>query len=295
MRLVVLLLSGVWLAFSPSFVQAADTVTLPNCLLALDEEAQIPAQEAGVLQKILVKEGQQVSEKDLLAQIDDTIPRLQELVAGYKLDVARRQADDDIDRRFAEASAKVAWAEVQQAKEANETMKSTVPAADVRRRVLEHEKMVLSIEKARKDLAVNALQAKVAEGELSAARANMERRRLVAPFDDAVVVELTRHAGEWVQAGEPVMRLVRMDRLRVEGFLNAKDFRAFEIQDRPVTVVVTLARGERESFPGKIVYVKPLIEQGGEFLVRAEVQNRKENGVWVLNPGLNATMTIQLK
>jgi multidrug efflux pump subunit AcrA (membrane-fusion protein) len=294
MRFIAALLSGLWLVFAPSFVQAADTVTLPNCLLALDEEAQIPAQEAGVLQKILVREGQRVSEKELLAQIDDTIPRLQELVAGYKLDVARKQATDDIDRRFAEASAKVAWAEVQQAKESNQKVEHVVPAAEVRRRVLEHEKMVLSIEKAEKDLAVNALQAKVAQGELDAAKANMERRQLVAPLD-AVVVELTSHVGEWVQVGQPVMRLVRMDRLRVEGFLNAKNFRPFEIQDRPVTVVVTLAHGQRETFPGKIVYVKPLIEAGGEFMVRAEVQNREENGAWVLSPGLNAEMTIQLK
>ena len=91
------------------------------------------------------------------------------------------------------------------------------------------------------------------------------------------------------------MRLVRVDRLRVEGFLNAKDYRPSEIQGRPCSVVVTLARGQRETFPGKIVYVKPLVEAGGEFLVRAEVQNRQEDGVWVLSPGLNAEMTIQLK
>ena len=43
-----------------------------------------------------------------------------------------------------------------------------------------------------------------------------------------------------------------------------------------MSVAVTLARGQTETFPGKIVYVKPLVEAGGEFLVRAEVQNRKE-------------------
>ena len=91
------------------------------------------------------------------------------------------------------------------------------------------------------------------------------------------------------------MRLVRMDRLRVEGVLNAKEYRPSEIQGpagrgrrdaRP--------RSDSETFPGKIVYVKPVVE-GGEFQVRAEVQNRKQNGVWVLSPGMNAEMTIQLK
>ena len=92
---------------------------------------------------------------------------------------------------------------------------------------------MLSIEKAKKDLDVAGLQKQVSEAELEAAEANLERRRLIAPLD-AVVVELTRHEGEWVQAGDPVMRLVRVDLLRVEGFLNAKNYRPSEIQGRPV-------------------------------------------------------------
>ena len=57
-------------------------------------------------------------------------------------------------------------------------------------------------------------------------------------------------------------------------------------------VVVTLAHGQRETFPGKIVYVNPLVQAGGEFQVRAEVQNRQDSGGWILSPGLTAEMTI---
>ena len=244
--------------------------------------------------KIPVREGQQVAAGDLLAQIDDAIPRMQYNVARFKLEVAKKQAADDIDVRFATAAAAVAKADYELAVEANQKVPGTVPQAKVRELLLEHRKMELSIEKAKKDMAVAALQAKVAEAELQAAEVNLQHRRITAPLD-AVVVELSRHEGEWVQAGDPIMRLVRIDRLRVEGFLNAKDYRLSEIQGRPVSVVVKLARGQTETFPGKIVYVKPLVEAGGEFLVRAEVQNRKENGAWVLSPGLNAEMTIQLK
>ena len=159
---------------------------------------------------------------------------------------------------------------------------------------LEKEKFRLSIEKAKKDMAVAVLQEHVAEAELKAAAANIERRRLTAPLD-AVVVELARHEGEWVQPGDTVMRLVRVDLLRVEGFLNAKDYQPSELQGQPVRVVVKLAHGQRETFPGKIVFVKPLVQAGGEFLVRAEVQNRQQDNFWVLSPGMSAEMTIQLK
>jgi macrolide-specific efflux system membrane fusion protein len=263
-------------------------------LLSLDEEVQVPAQEAGVLVKIPVREGQQVAQGDLLAQIDDVVPRMQYNVADFKHKVAEKQASDDIEVRYAAAGAEVYGAKLQRSLKANAKTPNTVSESDIDEQRLERDKFILSIEKAKKDLAIAAIQADVAKAELQAAAANLERRRLVAPIP-AVVVELSRHEGEWVQQGDPVMRLLRIDRLRVEGFLNAKDYRLAEIEGRPVEVTVTLARGQKETFPGKIVFVKPLVQAGGEFLVRAEVQNRKQNDAWVLSPGLNAAMTIQLK
>ncbi|MBU4273135.1 MAG: HlyD family efflux transporter periplasmic adaptor subunit [Planctomycetes bacterium] len=294
MRLVVLGTICLLFLSAPSMLPAAETVTLPNCLLSLDEEADIPAQEAGVLVKIPVREGQQVVKGELLAQIEDSLPRMQYNVAGYKLKVAEKEAGDDISIRYAQIAAKVAEVEHQQAVDANNKVTGAVPLAEVRRLLLKHREMVLSIEKAQKEMAIAALQVKVSEAEVQAAAANLERYRITAPLD-AVVVELSRHEGEWVQPGDPVMRLVRVDRLRVEGFLNAQDHRASEIQGRPVKVVVTLARRHQETFSGKIVYVKPLVEAGGEFLVRAEVENRRQGDVWVLSPGLSAEMTIQSK
>jgi multidrug efflux pump subunit AcrA (membrane-fusion protein) len=295
MRRIVLLFGGLWLALLPSSLNATESVvTLPDCLLELSDEAEIPAQEPGALAEIRVREGQPVSKGDFLARIDDRIPQLQQRVAGFKLDVAKRQALDDIDHRFATAAYEVADADCKQDKEANERLPGTVPQADVRRRLLEREKMKLSIEKADKDLAVAELQAKVAQGELDAATEMIARRRLIAPFDDAIVVELKRHVGEWVQAGEPVMRLVSMGHLRVAGSLDATKQHPSDIKGRPVEVVVTLPDKRVERFDGTIVYVKPVIE-GGMFEVRAEIKNRKQNDDWLVYPGMRADMTIRLK
>ena len=92
-----------------------------------------------------------------------------------------------------------------------------------------------------------------------------------------------------------VMHLVGIDVLRVEGTLTIKEYRPAEIQDRPVSVVVTLAGGQRETFPGKIVFVSPLVGSDWTYQVRAEVQNRQQGDAWVLSPGMPAEMTIQLK
>ena len=118
---------------------------------------------------------------------------------------------------------------------------------------------MLSIEKAIKDMDVAKLQAGVSQAELDAAAADVERRRIVSPLD-AMVVELKPHVGEWVQAGDTIMRLVRLDLLRVEGLLDAKSYRPSELLDRPVELAVTFPHGQKETFSGKVVFVKPIIE-----------------------------------
>jgi multidrug resistance efflux pump len=150
---------------------------------------------------------------------------------------------------------------------------------------------------------VAALQADVAEAEKRAAQVSLDHRRITAPLSGEVV-ELSRHEGEWVQPGDTVLRLVHFDKLRVEGFLNARDFSASEIQHRRVEVSVALAHDKIEPVAGTVVYVRPLIETGGQFLVRAEVPNRwdptlknrrGQDGDWVLKPGMTANMKIYLK
>jgi multidrug efflux pump subunit AcrA (membrane-fusion protein) len=289
-----LFLLPVCLALASPPAASPDTAVVPNCLLSLAEEAQVPAQEAGLLTKIPVREGQSVSVGDLLAQIDDAQPRVAAEVARSKLNVALKEATDDINVRYAKAAAAVAKMSYEKGVDANRKITGTVPEMEIQERWLKWREMTLSIEKAQKEMEVASLQVAVSQAELKAAEVNIDRRHITAPLN-AVVVELSRHEGEWVQPGDPVMRLVRVDLLRVEGYVKASEYSQLDIKKgQPAQVVVSLPRERRETFAGKIVYVKPIVE-GGNFLVRAEVENRRSEGIWVLSPGQNAEMTIQLK
>jgi multidrug efflux pump subunit AcrA (membrane-fusion protein) len=61
-----------------------------------------------------------------------------------------------------------------------------------------------------------------------------------------------------------------------------------------VTVEVTLADDRKEKVEGRISFVSPLVESGGDYRVFAEVPNRKTPGSdeWLLRAGQTATMTI---
>jgi macrolide-specific efflux system membrane fusion protein len=180
--------------------------------------------------------------------------------------------------------------------EANQKVPGSVPKTEIRKLLLTWQRSVLEIEQAQMNMRIAALEAAVSQAEVEASQENLKRRKIISPLD-AVVVEMYRNQGEWVQPGDPVMRIVRMNRLRIKGHLNAGKVAPAQADGQPVTVGVELAGGRREQFVGKVVFVDPIVESvTGEYQVWAEVDNRQDpSGHWVLRPGLEAKMAIQLK
>jgi len=267
---------------------------VPQCTISLVEEVQIPAQEAGVLKELQVREGQVVKAGTLLGKVDDTQAQIQLKAAIAEYRSAKQAAENDINVRFAKKAAEVAQSEYKKTQEAVRRTPGSISDVEVERLRLSAEKAVLQIEQSEMDLktAKYTLESKLAQGE--AADNAIERRKLAAPFDGEIR-SIRRHVGDWVQPGEPVVHVMRLDRLRVEGFLSAAQWDRAEIKNRPVLIEVTLARGRTAKFEGRVDYVSIEEEAGGEYRIRAEIDNRKEGEEWVLYPGQTATMTIATK
>jgi len=294
MQLAGLLLHVVLAGAAAAPQQLSPTIELDNCLVSLIQEARVPARQAGVLLEVAVREGQMVRKDDLLARIDDTQAQLAQKAADLSLRVALEQARDDVDVRYAIAALKVAQAELRRAEEANAQIEGTVPEAEMDRLRLTCDKLQLEIERAKKDQRVAGLQAWVKDADLQAATELVRRHRITAPFD-GVVVEIFPNVGEWLETGTPVVHLIQVSRLRVEGFVEQQEVGPAEVGDRNVAVVVQLERGRQERFTGKVVFVDPRVQADGKYRVWAEVENRQENGTWLLRPGLKAHMTIFLR
>jgi len=282
---------------------ASPDAKLPYCLVSLIDEARVPAQEKGVLVSLNVHEGNQVLAEGLLAQIDDREARMSKRIAVLEQKASKEEAENDIEVRFTRAAADVAEAEYLEALEANRRVKGTYSDAEVRRLELMHGKSVLQIEQSELKFKIAGLTNEVNEAKVEAADLYLQRRRIESPIDGEVV-EVYPHVGEWVNPGDPIMRIVRMDRLRVEGFLKADDFAQHEIHGRGVTIVVRLPHGRTVRLKSKISYVNPLVEASGEYRVWAEVGNQPvavdraeppgRVRPWLLQPGLTAEMTIHL-
>jgi macrolide-specific efflux system membrane fusion protein len=260
----------------------------------VSDSVKLPAKEPGVLVHLSVKEGSQVRAGEKIGQIDDREIKTQKTAAEYALLGAVKRYKDDVDIRYADAAADAAEADYLIMVEANKIREKAITEVDMRAGKLAWEKMVLAAEKSRKERELAKIEAYMKQAELEAAKLAIDRRVITAPFD-GVIEEISRKQEEWVNPGDTIMWLLRMDTMEVEGTVDQSLHDPHEVQGCEVTVEVQMARGRKETFTGRITKVSSLISGSNKtYNVRAEVANRQEHGSWMLRNGLPATMTIHL-
>ena len=106
-----------------------------------------------------------------------------------------------------------------------------------------------------------------------------------------MVVELLANRGEWLHPGDPVLRIVNLDRLRVEAYIDGRKFGS-ELLGCQVQFNVILPPGDcEESFTGRISFVSPELQPvTGQARIWAEVENRDMK----LRPGEHGKLTVTL-
>jgi macrolide-specific efflux system membrane fusion protein len=259
----------------------------PSVLINLLEQAEVPAREAGVLVVVDAREGTRVAEGAVVARIDDTEAQFLRQRAKFEMEVAGKNAANQLPILTAEKTRDVAEAIFKRTNEAAQKYRNTISQTELDRLRLDAEKGELAVRQAKHELEVAQVTSQLKQNEFDFATRSIERRRIVAPLT-GVVVEVFRRRGEWVEPGQKVLRIVRLDRLRAEGFMNARQARS-DLSGRSVTVTVDPAENLLKPFNGKIVFVSPEVDPvNGQVRVLAEVDN--PDGV--LRPGLRATMTI---
>lgn len=281
------LLASAVLAAAPGGDDAADGINVESVVITLIEQVEVPAQESGVLAAVAVREGERVTKGQPIGQINDTQAHLALKRAEVELENARTQAGSRIAVRFAEKSREVADAELQRAADSLERYPRSISATEIDRLRLTAEKAALAVEQANFEFQLAQFAARLREAELELATENVKRRQITSPLD-GIVVEVTRREGEWIEASKTVFRMVRIDRLRAEGFLHADQITE-DLVGRDIVLKTVLSGGKPVEFSGTLVFVSPEVSPvNGQVRVWAEL----ENPDLLLRPGLRGSMRI---
>jgi macrolide-specific efflux system membrane fusion protein len=258
-----------------------------STLVTIIEEVEVPAKVEGVLASIEVKEGQIVESQAVLARIDDAEARLTYDRAAIEFESARKQARNDLKVRIARKAADVAKSELQRGLKSNAIKKDAVTEAEIDRLRLAADKSELEIDQALHEQETAELTSRLKETEMKLAQQAVERRTIVSPIS-GMVVQVNSQRGEWVQAGKTVIRVLRLDRLRVEGFVHSKRLTG-DLVGRKATLTVDLPDKPGAQFAGTVVFVSPEIDPVNQTVrVWAEIDNSQ----LLLRPGLRGKVTI---
>ena len=112
------------------------------------------------------------------------------------------------------------------------------------------------------------------------------RRQVTAPFP-GVVVQVHKHVGDWVQPGDKLLRVIRLDRLRVEAFLEAASVTP-NMEGQPVALSVE-GKAASAVYRGKLTFVSPEIDPFNKSVrILAEIDNPN----LTLQPGSRGILTI---
>lgn len=270
-------------------VVGAEELAIDSVLLTLVEQVAVPARQEGQIAELSVREGEVVDEGHVLARLDDGLAKLERTGAEIERDHARELASNDIKVRFAKKSRELADAELARAHESLKRYPKSISQTELDRLKLATEKGVLEIEQAEFDFRAAKQTERLRDNAVQLADERLGRHAIRAPLA-GMVVELHRHRGEWLKPGESVLRIVRLNPLRAEGFVHVNDLRDSLVGSR-VSVKVTPPGKSPSEHEGRIVFVSPEINPvNGLVRIWAEIENAK----LTLRPGLRGSMKCDL-
>ena len=276
--------AATWL---PGATAVCESIEVESVHLKLIREIEVPAREAGVLANVAVKEGAVVKPGDTLASIVNDEAQLALARAQLDLEVAEAKAAAEHEIQGAEAEHTVASRNLQRAQDSIAKYERSVSPAEMDRFQLQTDQTQLAIEKAQFAQRLARLESAARSNDVEAATQRLHRHTIYAPFP-GMVAEVQRFRGEWVEPGQTVLRMIRIDQLKAEGFVDATKIQS-DLRGQRVQLTVELTPGKTETYTGEIVFVSAEIEPvSRQSRIWAEIDNKDRR----LKPGLPASMKI---
>ncbi len=255
-------------------------IVVEGAILKTIESTSISSQVAGRISELTVKEGAKVKADQEIGRVHDAAVKIQMEKSKVAIAIAERKQKNDIDKRLAAKNQQVAENEYRRAVEANLQVKDVYPLNEIARLKLIFGRTELELERAVYQQAMADLDKTLAEMEYKASQELAQRHRIQSPCD-GVVVALEKRMGEWVEPGTIVLKIVQIDKLRIEGFIQAVDASPDLVGS--TAEVIFDSSNPQKSTTAKLVFVSPDVNPlNSQVRVFLEVEN--QDGL--LRPGL---------
>lgn len=225
-----------------------------NAQTSLLQNAFIAAPMSGVVSTVTVSEGENVTTDSPLVKMRSELAEKELVVAGAALDAARIESDNDVNLRYAQRTLEVRESEMRQSQLANQAYAGSVSAMELQQVRLKVDQAALAIEQANHELTIAAAKSVEKEASVSIAKTKLDRHTVRASVA-GMVAQIDVEPGEWAEAGKPLVRIISLDPIRVECFIDGRKH-GRPLVGRAVTFIPTGAADDAR-LNGSITFVSP--------------------------------------
>lgn len=267
--------------------QAQSVVPVSRGQITIIQEVDVPALETGVLDKINVRPGQRVEVGELLGRLNETEARLGLKRVEIESASAKHRAESSIHIEVSKKAHLVALAELRRGEEAVELYAKALSVTEMDRLRFSADQAELAIDQARELQQTAKFEVDLKLNELALAERKLERHQFVSPLA-GVVADIHSEESEWVEAGTPVFRLLRLDRLQCEGFISVEQAAMVSV-GQPVKIVVKVDERKALEVKGELTYISHDIDK---FKKDVRVTAEFDNSKLTFRQGMRAEMEI---
>lgn len=249
---------------------------------------QVAAQADGIIDQLLADEGHTVKKGDTLLVIDNRVALAELAVAKKELEAAEKQSEQTAEVEYANKASEVSDAEYEDIYKLYNQGSATY--SEARRKQLEKERARLGIDVAKVKHEQEILAAEVSKEKVKATQVKLDLYKVIAPYD-GIIVQRLRDQGEWIRSGEPILRLVHLNEMKVETFIPIDGISVAELQGAPMRVSVRINSQDVATYDTTVEFVSPEIESR-KVRVSTRIQNQQVGGAWLLRDGMIASVEI---
>ena len=255
-------------------------------------DVELFAPEQGSVAEVLVKPGQTVKKGDVLVNVKSAELERELVEAQQGIEMLTETIASDINTRDAELGARSANAALQQLSELHQ--KHAASSLEVARSEGEVSRWELRVKQAEVEKRKLQLQLRHKRTLLTRLQERLAQLQ-VRSHADGIVESVNTHAGKSIQRGDVLLRVVSLDRVRIE--FDVDESKVFPPQLLGEKVVFELNPGYRKQvqLSGKIAFVSTEVDLNNRAHAWADCENIRNGNHWVVRPGMTGTIAIRAK
>jgi multidrug efflux pump subunit AcrA (membrane-fusion protein) len=268
--------------------ESGQRIEISEAQASLIQNTFVASPLAAQIDEILVKEGDEIAAGKPMVRLRADVIRTELEAARAAVAAARVAAENDVDARYATRSLEVRERELAMSQDANKNFAGAIPSTEIDKLQLVVDQSRLAIEQAEHDLAIAAATLEEKEAAARLVEARLEQHTIHAPVH-GIIVEIEGDAGEWLEAGKPIVRIISTDPIRIECFVDGRKH-GKELVGSPVEFRVTGDHPNDEAAKGRVTFVSPELNPvTGQVKLWAEIQNRDQK----VRAGMRGSLSIE--